>query len=39
MTPKTNEKTIQNNTIDLLKNMSYVYISPEVMPIGGTTTK
>ncbi len=31
MTPKTDEKTIQNNTIDLLKNMGYVYISSEEM--------
>ena len=32
MTPKTDEKQIQNNTIELLKNMGYVYISPEEMP-------
>ena len=26
MTPNTNETQIQNNTIDLLKNMAYIYI-------------
>ena len=31
MTPNTNEKTIQANTINLLKNMGYTYISPEEM--------
>ncbi len=31
MTPKTDEKTLQANTIDLLKNMGYAYISPEEM--------
>ncbi len=31
MTPNTNETQIQNNTIDLLKNMGYTYISPEEM--------
>jgi len=31
MTPNTNENQIQNNTIDLLKNMGYIYISPEEM--------
>ncbi len=29
MTPNTHETQIQNNTIDLLKNMGYSYISPE----------
>ncbi|MCK5676893.1 MAG: hypothetical protein KAH72_00250, partial [Flavobacteriaceae bacterium] len=28
-TPNTNETQIQNNTIDLLKNMGYIYLSPE----------
>lgn len=32
MTPKIDEKMIQSNTIDLLKNMGYTYISPEEMP-------
>jgi len=32
MTPKTDEKAIQNNTIDLLKKMGYIYISPDDMP-------
>ncbi len=31
MTPNTNEKTIQANTINLLKNMGYTYITPEEM--------
>ncbi len=31
MIPNTNETQIQNNTIDLLKNMGYTYISPEEM--------
>ena len=31
MTPKTDEKTLQTNTINLLKNMGYTYISPEEM--------
>ena len=31
MIPKTDEKTIQTNTIDLLKSMGYTYISPEEM--------
>ena len=31
MTPNTSETQIQNNTIDLLKNMGYIYISPEEM--------
>ncbi|MEA3552920.1 MAG: HsdR family type I site-specific deoxyribonuclease, partial [Campylobacterota bacterium] len=29
MTPKTNEKTLQNNTIDLLKSMGYIFISQD----------
>ena len=31
MTPKTDEKTLQNNIIKLLKNMGYNYISPQQM--------
>ena len=31
MTPNTNETQIQNNTIDLLKKMGYIYLSPEEM--------
>ncbi|MCB4776835.1 MAG: type I restriction endonuclease subunit R [Sulfurovum sp.] len=31
MTPRTDEQVIQNNTIDLLKNMGYIYIAPEDM--------
>ena len=31
MTPNTNETQIQANTIDILKNMGYTYISPEEM--------
>ncbi len=31
MTPNTNETQIQNNTIDLLKNMGFIYLSPEEM--------
>jgi len=31
MTPNTNEIQIQNNTIELFKNMGYTYISPEEM--------
>lgn len=31
MTPNTNEIQIQNNTINLLKNMGYIYLSPEEM--------
>ena len=31
MTPNTNETQIQNNTIDLLKNMGYTHLSPEEM--------
>jgi len=31
MTPNTHETQIQTNTIDLLKNMGYTYISPEEM--------
>jgi len=27
MTPKTDEKVIQNNTINLLKSMGYIFIS------------
>ncbi len=29
--PNTNETQIQNNIIDLLKNMGYTYLSPEEM--------
>ena len=32
MTPNTSETQIQNNTIELLKNMGYIYISPKEMP-------
>ena len=31
MTPKTDEKTLQNNIIELLKNMGYSYILPQQM--------
>jgi len=31
-TPNTHEIQIQTNTIDLLKNMGYIYLSPEEMP-------
>jgi type I site-specific restriction-modification system R (restriction) subunit len=31
MNPNTHETQIQNNTIDLLKNMGYTYLSPEEM--------
>ena len=31
MTPNSNEIQIQNNTIDLLKKMGYIYISPKEM--------
>jgi hypothetical protein len=30
-TPKTDEKTLQNNTIELLKSMGYTYIFPDDM--------
>ncbi len=39
MTPNTNETQIQNNTIDLLKNMGYTYISPEEMPQHRSSTR
>ena len=31
MIPNTSETQIQNNTIDLLKNMGYIYLSPKEM--------
>jgi len=39
MTPNTNETQIQNNTIDLLKNMGYIYLSPEEMPQHKSSTR
>ncbi len=39
MTPRTDEQVIQNNTIDLLKNMGYTYISPEEMPQYRSSTR
>ncbi|MCB4748613.1 MAG: hypothetical protein LGB67_00865 [Sulfurovum sp.] len=38
-TPNTNETQIQNNTIDLLKNMGYIYISPEEMEEHRSSTR
>ncbi len=38
-TPKADERTLQNNTIELLKNMGYIYISPEDMPKYRSSTK
>jgi len=38
-TPNTNETQIQNNTIDLLKNMGYSYLSPEEMTQHRSSTK
>ena len=39
MTPNTNETQIQNNTIDLLKNMGYSYLSPEEMTQHRSSTR
>ncbi len=39
MTPNTNEIQIQHNTIDLLKNMGYIYISPEEMTEHRSSTR
>ena len=39
MTPNTNETQIQTNTIDLLKNMGYIYISPEEMTEHRSSTR
>ena len=39
MTPKTDEKTLQNSVIELLKNMGYIYIPPEDMPKYRANTK
>ena len=39
MTPNTNETQIQNNTIDLLKNMGYTYLSPEEMTQHRSSTR
>jgi len=39
MTPNTAEIQIQQNTIDLLKNMGYIYISPEEMPQYRSSTR
>ena len=39
MTPNTSETQIQNNTIDLLKNMGYIYLSPEEMAEHRSSTK
>ena len=39
MTPNTNETQIQNNTIDLLKNMGYIYLSPEEMTQHRSSTR
>ena len=38
-TPKTDEKTLQNRVIELLKNMGYSYIPPEDMPRYRANTK
>ena len=39
MTPNTNETQIQNNTIDLLQNMGYIYLSPEEMTQHRSSTR
>ncbi len=39
MTPNTNEIQIQTNTIDLLKNMGYTYLSPEEMTEHRSSTR
>jgi len=39
MIPNTNETQIQNNTIDLLKNMGYIYLSPEEMTQHRSSTR
>ena len=39
MTPNTNETQIQNNTIDLLKNMGYTYLATEEMTEHRSSTR
>ncbi len=39
MTPNTHETQIQTNTINLLQNMGYTYISPEEMPHYRSSTR